>query len=215
MILNSETARQTADYLLQIKAIKLQPQAPFTWASGWRSPIYCDNRLALSHPTVRQYLSQQLATAIREHYPQPELIAGVATGAIAMAALVADALDLPMVYVRPEAKKHGRQNQIEGEPPTAGTRTVVVEDLISTGGSSLRAVESLRKAGAEVSGMAGIFTYAFDVARTNFTQHHCALVTLCDYPALLQRAVETGHVSEKALKTLQEWRKKPDSWSPA
>jgi len=215
MIWNSETARQTADHLLQIKAIKLQPQQAFTWASGWRSPIYCDNRLALSHPPVRTFLRQQLAAAIRSRYPQPQLIAGVATGAIAIAALVAEELELPMVYVRPEAKKHGRQNQIEGELPASGTRTVVVEDLISTGGSSLRAVEALRQAGAEVSGMAGIFTYAFDVAKTNFTQQHCSLVTLCDYPALLQRAVETERIDEDALQTLQEWRKKPDSWSPA
>ncbi|MDR9443040.1 MAG: orotate phosphoribosyltransferase [Schleiferiaceae bacterium] len=215
MIWNSETARHTADHLLQIKAIKLQPHKPFTWASGWLSPIYCDNRLALSHPSVRNFLRQQLAAAVRAHYPQPQLIAGVATGAIAIAALVAEEMELPMVYVRPEAKKHGRQNQIEGELPAPGTRTVVVEDLISTGGSSLRAVEALRQAGAEVSGMAGIFTYAFDVAKTNFTQQHCSLVTLCDYPALLQRAVDTGHINEEALQTLQEWRKKPDSWSPA
>lgn len=214
MIWKTETARLTADHLLQIKAIKLSPQEPFTWASGWLSPIYCDNRIVLSYPASRSFLRDQLAQAVLDRYAKPQVIAGVATGAIAMGALVAEALDLPFVYVRPEAKKHGRQNQVEGEV-APGASVVVIEDLISTGGSSLRAVNALRKAGADVLGMAAMFTYAFDVSKTNFTQEHCPLVTLCDYPSLLQRALENGRIDDKTLHTLAEWRRQPDQWNPS
>jgi orotate phosphoribosyltransferase len=184
MILDAQTARKTATELLQIKAIKLQPEAPFTWASGWKSPIYCDNRVTLSHPSTRNFLKQQLAAAVKELYPQAEYIVGVATGAIAIGALVADALNLPMVYVRPEPKKHGRQNQIEGDLKP-NSKVVVIEDLISTGGSSLKVVEVLKQSGAEVMGMIALFTYAFPVAEENFANANCNLHTLSDYTNLI------------------------------
>jgi len=211
MIANHETAAKVAEFLLQIKAVRLQPQQPFTWASGWKSPIYCDNRKTLSHPKVRTYIRQQFARLIGENFPGPDVIAGVATGAIAHGVLVAEELGLPFVYVRPEPKKHGLGNLIEGEIQS-GQSVVVIEDLISTGGSSLKAVEALREAGCDVKGMAAIFTYRFPAAEENFSKADCKLITLCDYPSLLQQAVKSEYVSESDLKTLEAWRENPSAW---
>jgi orotate phosphoribosyltransferase len=211
MIINPEKAAKTAEFLLQIKAIKLQPAAPFNWASGWKSPIYCDNRISLGFPEVRQFLAQNLAQAVSKKYPQAEAIAGVATGAIAIGILVAQELNLPFVYVRPEAKKHGRQNQIEGDLNGA-QKVVVVEDLISTGGSSLKAVSALRDAQVNVLGMLAIFTYGFQQALDNFTNAQCALNTLCNYEHLLKKALAHGAINQETLEDLQQWRKDPANW---
>tara|TARA_R110002050_G_scaffold81615_4_gene174780 strand:+ start:231 stop:872 length:642 start_codon:yes stop_codon:yes gene_type:complete len=211
MILDAQTARKTATELLQIKAIKLQPEDPFTWASGWKSPIYCDNRVTLSHPNLRNFLKSQLAEAVKKLYPEVEYIVGVATGAIAIGALVADELDLPMVYVRPEPKKHGRQNQIEGDLKP-NSKVVVIEDLISTGGSSLKVVEVLKESGAEVMGMVALFTYAFPIAEENFAQADCNLHTLSDYPHLITQLQETGAIDKAGFDTLISWRKDPANW---
>tara|TARA_R110002020_G_scaffold85914_6_gene211860 strand:+ start:13332 stop:13982 length:651 start_codon:yes stop_codon:yes gene_type:complete len=212
MVLKKETAKKTAELLLQINAIKLQPQNPFTWASGWRSPIYCDNRITLSYPQIRNYIRENMARQIETLYGKPDVIAGVATGAIGIGMLVADYLNLPFVYVRPEAKKHGRQNQIEGQLES-GQHVVVVEDLISTGNSSLMAVEALKEAGAHVKGMLAIFTYGFDIADDNFKKHDVQLHTLSDYNHLLEQALDTRYISEKEKLTLQEWRLSPDKWT--
>ncbi|MBL7471636.1 orotate phosphoribosyltransferase [Robertkochia sediminum] len=212
MILNKDTARKTAELLLQIKAIKLNPKNPFTWASGWKSPIYCDNRIILSYPPIRNYVREQMARQIEELYGTPDVIAGVATGAIGVGMLVADYLNLPFVYVRPEPKKHGRGNQIEGALE-AGQNVVVVEDLISTGKSSLNAVTALEEAGARVKGMIAIFTYGFDVATENFEDRKIQLHTLSNYENLLQQAVDTHYITEKELHTLQDWRVAPQSWN--
>lgn len=211
MILDPRTAHETAEKLMQIKAIKLQPKAPFTWASGWKSPIYCDNRITLSYPDLRNFLKTALADALKKLYPDAEVIAGVATGAIAMGALVADELGLPFVYVRPEPKNHGRQNQIEGELP-ANSKVVVVEDLISTGGSSLKVVDVLRDSGAEVMGMLALFTYAFRLAEENFDQAQLALHTLSDYPHLLEALQQSGDLDKETFETLISWREDPSSW---
>lgn len=211
MIADVNTALAVAGKLLQIKAIKLQPAEPFTWASGWKSPIYCDNRIILSHPEVRAYVRELLTTTVREKYAEVELIAGVATGAIAMGVLVAQELGLPFVYVRPEPKSHGRKNQIEGQLPE-GSRTVVIEDLVSTGGSSLKAVKALREAGARVLGMAAVFTYGFPIAEQNFKNNDCGLVTLSDYEHLLLRSQEEGNMDQQTFNTLQEWRQNPSAW---
>jgi orotate phosphoribosyltransferase len=211
MILDAQTARKTALELLQIKAIKLKPDEPFIWASGWKSPIYCDNRVTLSHPSLRNFLKQQLAQAVRKLYPEAEYIVGVATGAIAIGALVADELNLPMVYVRPEPKKHGRQNQIEGDLK-ANSKVVVIEDLISTGGSSLKVVEVLRNNATEVMGMIALFTYAFPVAEENFRQANCTLHTLSDYPNLISQVQESGQIDQTNFDTLISWRKDPANW---
>uniref|UniRef100_UPI0030DC06E0 orotate phosphoribosyltransferase n=1 Tax=uncultured Planktosalinus sp. TaxID=1810935 RepID=UPI0030DC06E0 len=184
MILNKETAQKTADLLLQINAIKLQPQNPFLWASGWRSPIYCDNRIILSHPPIRNYVREQISRQIEELYGKPDVIAGVATGAIGIGMLVADYLNLPFVYVRPEPKGHGRKNQIEGQV-SKHQSVVVVEDLISTGKSSLNAVKALKEAELNIKGMVAIFTYGFDIAEENFKQEKISLHTLSDYTSLL------------------------------
>lgn len=211
MILNTDTALRTAESLLQIKAIKLQPDAPFTWASGWKSPIYCDNRLTLSFPTIRAYLKIEFAKQIEEVYGKPDVIAGVATGAIAIGALVAEYMGLPFVYVRDKAKGHGRQNQVEGflEP---GQRVVVIEDLISTGGSSLKAVEALKEAGANVMGMMAIFTYDFQLSKDNFESANVRLHTLSDYHHLLSQAETMGYITADQKSLLQEWRTSPDTW---
>ncbi len=211
MILDAQTARKTASELLQIKAIKLQPDEPFTWASGWKSPIYCDNRVTLSHPDLRNFLKQELAKAVKKLYPDAEYIVGVATGAIAIGALVADEMSLPMVYVRPEPKKHGRQNQIEGDLK-ADSKVVVIEDLISTGGSSLKVVDVLRKNGAEVMGMIALFTYAFPVAEENFKQANCSLHTLSDYPNLINQVQDSGEIDQSSFDTLISWRQDPANW---
>jgi len=213
MIKNKGTAKKTAELLLQIKAIKLQTNNPFTWASGWNSPIYCDNRITLSYPKIRNYLRENLATIIEEEYGKPDVIAGVATGAIAIGILVAQQLNVPFIYVRPEPKKHGRKNQVEGllEP---NKNVVVVEDLISTGKSSLNAVKALEEAGANVKGMVAIFSYGFDIATTNFEKANIALYTLSDYEHLLEQSLDSNYISEKELDTLKNWRTNPSNWKP-
>ncbi|WGK63838.1 orotate phosphoribosyltransferase [Croceiramulus getboli] len=212
MVLNKETARKTAELLLQINAIKLQPQEPFTWASGWKSPIYCDNRITLSYPQIRRYLREQLAHQLEELYGKPDVIAGVATGAIGIGMLVADYLSLPFVYVRPEAKKHGRQNKIEGHFEK-GQTVVVIEDLISTGNSSLQAVEALKDAGAQIKGMLALFTYGFAKAEENFKEKDVELHTLSDYTHLLEIAAHTNYISEIEQHTLEAWRLDPANWN--
>lgn len=211
MILNKDTAKKTAEFLLQIKAIKLQPNNPFTWASGWNSPIYCDNRITLSHHATRTYIREQLAHAVTESFGKPDVIAGVATGAIPHGILVAQELGLPFVYVRPEPKTHGRKNQIEGHIEN-GQTVVVIEDLISTGGSSLKAVKALKEEGCYVKGMAAIFTYDFDLSVENFKNAKCDLVTLSNYDNLIEQAVDTGYVSNKEVNTLKKWRIAPEKW---
>lgn len=211
MVLDKNTAKKTAELLLQINAIKLKPENPFTWASGWRSPIYCDNRILLSYPQIRNYIREEMAKQVEALYGKPDVIAGVATGAIGIGALVADFLGLPFIYVRPEPKKHGRQNQIEGKLE-AHQNVVVIEDLISTGKSSLNAVDALVEAGAKVKGMVAIFTYGFEIADHNFEEKNIALHTLSDYEHLIQQASETHFVKEDQLNTLREWRKNPSKW---
>ena len=211
MIFNDNTAQKTAELLLQINAIKLNPKNPFTWASGWKSPIYCDNRITLSFPEIRKFLKNEFANNIVEKFGKPDYIAGVATGAIGIGLLVAEALELPFVYVRPEPKKHGRQNQIEGQFED-GKSVVVVEDLISTGKSSLQAVEALRAANANILGMAAIFTYGFDVAAENFKNANIELVTLSNYPTLLKTAVAKSYITQEEVETLSTWSESPSTW---
>lgn len=207
----STVAENVALHLLKIKAIKLEPAHPFTWASGWKSPIYCDNRKTLSYPEVRAYIRDQFAAVIREKYPDAEVIAGVATGAIAQGVLVAQELNLPFIYVRSSAKSHGLENLIEGDYK-AGQKVVVVEDLISTGGSSLQAVEALRNAGCEVLGMVAIFTYGFQKAVDNFEAACCELTTLSNYNAMIDLALKTGYIQESDVDKLKEWRKSPETY---
>ncbi len=211
MILNKDTAKKTAELLLQIKAIKLQPNDPFNWASGWKSPIYCDNRTTLSFPKIRTYLRQEIAKIVTEKYGKPDVIAGVATGAIAIGVLVAEELGVPFIYVRPEPKKHGRQNQVEGFLES-GSNVVVIEDLISTGKSSLDAIKALKKENVTVKGMVAIFTYGFAIADENFEKDTIELTTLSDYTALLEQASDTNYISETDLETLNNWRKNPSEW---
>ena len=200
-----------AQMLLNVKCIKVQPEAPFTWASGWLSPFYCDNRKTLAYPDVRTFVKEQLARIVSEKYPQATAIAGVATGAIAQGALVADALGLPMCYVRSKAKDHGMGNLIEGTLPE-GAKVVVVEDLISTGGSSLKAVEALRAAGFEILGMVASYTYGFPVAAEAFKAADVELTTLTNYEAVVQAALASGYIEEKHIPMLAEWRAKPSEW---
>ena len=204
-------AIKIAEYLLQIKAIKLQPSNPFTWASGWKSPIYCDNRKTLSFPEVRSYIRDSFVSLTGTLYPGAELIAGVATGAIPHGALVADKMGLPFIYVRSEAKGHGLGNQIEGYFEK-GQKVVVIEDLISTGGSSLSAVRALRDAGCEVLGMAAIFTYEFKKASDAFLAEKCTLNTLCNYSTLIDTALKTGYITGNDVETLKKWRTDPSVW---
>lgn len=211
MILHKETAHKTAALLLQINAIKLQPQKPFTWASGWKSPIYCDNRVTLSYPAVRNYIRENLAKQIEELYGKPEMIAGVATGAIGIGVLVAEYLNVPFCYVRPEPKSHGRQNQIEGHWEK-GSSVVVIEDLISTGKSSLQAVEALKQAGARVKGMLAIFSYGFETAEKNFKDAKVDLHSLSNYDALLEEAERSKYINIKEMELLSTWRKNPSTW---
>lgn len=200
-----------ASKLLEVKAIKLQPGNPFTWASGWKSPFYCDNRKTLSFPRLRDFVKIELCHAIQENFPEVEAVAGVATGAIAQGALVADELSLPFAYVRSKPKDHGMENLIEGEL-TPGAKVVVVEDLISTGGSSLKAVEALRKHGCEVVGMVASYTYGFPVAEKAFADAGVKLVTLTDYEHVVAQAAETGYIATDDIAVLNEWRKNPSEW---
>ncbi|KQS45661.1 MULTISPECIES: orotate phosphoribosyltransferase [Flavobacterium] len=212
MIFNKDTAQKTAELLLQINAIKLNPKNPFTWASGWKSPIYCDNRITLSFPPIRNYIREEFSKNLEKQFGKPDVIAGVATGAIGIGMLVAEYMGLPFVYVRPEPKKHGRQNQIEGFLQK-GQNVVVIEDLISTGNSSLLAVEALREAGANVKGMAAIFTYGFDVSVENFKKANIDLFTLSNYENLLELAVAKKYITEEEQETLKIWSKSPSTWS--
>lgn len=203
--------KQVAECLLKIKAIKLQPNNPFTWASGWHSPIYCDNRKTLSYPEIRTLIRDAFVDEIKKNFPQTELIAGVATGAIAQGALVAQSLGLPFVYVRSSPKDHGLGNLIEGDLKK-NQKTVIIEDLISTGGSSLKAAEALRSSGADVLGMVAIFTYGFHVSEKAFKEHSINLTTLSNYNVLIETALSEGYISESDVEKLKEWRKSPDSW---
>ncbi|PIE88093.1 MAG: orotate phosphoribosyltransferase [Bacteroidetes bacterium] len=211
MIFNNEVATVVAGSLLQIKAIKLDSVNPFTWASGIKSPIYCDNRKTLSHPQIRTHIRQNLVKIIQEVYGDVDVIAGVATGAIAQGALVAQEMGLPFIYVRSSNKAHGLENKIEGAWQ-AGQSVVVIEDLVSTGGSSLRAVEALREAGLYVKGMAAIFTYGLDAATENFKQANCKLYTLTNYATAIEKAIAEDYIKREELDTLLEWRKDPSNW---
>lgn len=200
-----------AEKLLKIKAVKLQPANPFTWASGWKSPFYCDNRKTLSYPAVRNLIKIEIVHTILQNFPQVEAIAGVATGAIAQGALVAEELGLPFVYIRSSPKDHGLENLIEGDLKP-NQKVVVIEDLISTGGSSLAAVNAVRNNGSEVLGMVGIFTYGFPVSEKKFAENNVKLVTLTNYDAILNEALAINYVTKEEIKTLQEWRKDPAAW---
>jgi orotate phosphoribosyltransferase len=203
---------ETAELLLKLKAIKLQPNSPFTWASGWKSPIYCDNRIILSDVISRNKIAEYFSELIKEKYNEVDVIAGVATGAIGIGVLVAQKLNLPFIYVRPEAKKHGRQNQIEGQV-SEGEKIVVIEDLISTGKSSLNAVKALRKEKLDVLGMLAIFSYGFEISKSNFKNESVNLNTLSHYSELLKKAVEINYVSENDLETLEKWNLSPEKWN--
>lgn len=211
MKMHDDSALKIAEFLLQIKAIKLNPTEPFTWASGWKSPIYCDNRITLSYPKIRTFIRQQLVQSIQANFGKPDVIAGVATGAIAQGALVAEAMGLPFVYVRSSPKEHGMGNLIEGRVEK-GQSVVVVEDLISTGMSSLKAAEALRLGGCEVKGMVAVFTYGFKHANENFKKSKCKLFTLSDYDTLVKQALQSNYISEKDIKSLKAWRENPAEW---
>ncbi|HOM90788.1 MAG TPA: orotate phosphoribosyltransferase, partial [Bacteroidia bacterium] len=206
--MKDDTASNIADFLLQIKAIKLQPDEPFTWASGWKSPIYCDNRVALSNPRIRTYIRQELVKAIERNYGRPDAIAAVATGAIAQGALVSESMGLPFIYVRPEPKQHGAKNQIEGDISQIHS-VVVVEDLISTGKSSLNAVAALRNSGIIVKGMVSIFNYGFDVARESFKNAQCPLYSLSNYDVMITKALQSKYINEGQMESLKDWREHP------
>jgi len=211
MILNKDKALKVAEFLLQVKAIKLNTTNPFTWASGIKSPIYCDNRITLSYPQVRTFIRQSYAEIILQYYGKPDIIAGVATGGIAQGALVAQELGIPFIYVRSEAKSHGMGNQVEGYYEE-GQKVVVIEDLLSTGGSSLKAVEALREAKLDVKGLVAIFTYGFDIAHENFANAECPYVTLTDYDIMLENALSSNLISKNDLNSLKEWKKAPKEW---
>jgi len=212
MIFSKDIAKKTAELLLQINAIKLEPNNPFTWASGWKSPIYCDNRIVLSYPLIRNYVRETMARQIEELYGKPDVIAGVATGAIGIGSLVADYLNLPFIYVRPEAKKHGRQNQIEGYT-SKGQTVVIVEDLISTGKSSLNAAKALKEAELNIKGMVAIFSYGFDIAQQNFEKSNIELHTLSNYTSLLEQALDTNYITQKEQDVLTLWNANPSKWN--
>jgi len=207
-----DPAHKIAEFLLQIKAVKLEPEHPFTWASGLKSPIYCDNRKTLSYPKIRTYIRQQFVESIQEHFGKPDVIAGVATGGIALGALVAQEMGLPFVYVRSEAKKHGLSNTIEGDIESRQS-VVVIEDLVSTGGSSLKAVKALRDAGCVVKGMVAIFTYEFEEAEANFKKAKCELKTLSNYSNLIETAVEKEYIAKKDVESLKQWKLNPSGWA--
>ncbi|WP_149243517.1 orotate phosphoribosyltransferase [Dyadobacter sp. 32] len=206
-----DSAHRVAELLLEAKAIKLSPDKPFQWSSGWLSPIYCDNRVALSYPDTRTYIKKALADLIRREYPEAEVVVGVATGGIAQGALIADLLELPFAYVRPEPKKHGMGNQIEGRIE-AGQTVIIVEDLISTGGSSLKVVDVLRSAGIDVAGMVAIFTYGFALAEDNFNQKGVKLSVISNYNALIQTALAHDYISAEQVERLSAWRESPETW---
>lgn len=208
---SSKTAKEVAQHLLDVKAIKIQPDNPFTWSSGWKSPIYCDNRITLSFPEIRTQIKDELCRLILENYPEVEGIAGVATAGIPQSALIADALNLPLIYVRSKPKGHGMENLIEGDISVA-KKWVVIEDLVSTGGSSLKAAKAIQAQEAEVVGMAAIFTYGFPEAARNFQSAGIPLKTLSDYEALLKVAEENKTIGAEQVSSLQEWRKSPDTW---
>ncbi|WP_317208006.1 orotate phosphoribosyltransferase [Mongoliitalea daihaiensis] len=212
-IFNKRIAAEIASKLLEIEAIRLQPEKPFTWASGWKSPIYCDNRLSLSFPEIRSLIKNHLCTIIKEKFPSTESIAGVATAGIPQGALIAEELNLPFLYVRSKPKGHGMENMIEGKV-TPGQKVVVIEDLVSTGGSSLKAVQDLRNAGFEVLGMLAIFTYGFELAKSNFQEAKVPLVCLSDYSSMLPQALANDYINDETLASLVEWRKDPASWNP-
>jgi len=209
--IQEDMAPKVASMLLQIQAIKLNTDKPFTWSSGWKSPIYCDNRLSLSYPAVRKSIRDGLVSAIRENFFTVESIAGVATAGIAQGALVAEAMDRPFLYVRPKPKDHGMENLIEGKV-VKNQKVVVVEDLISTGGSSLKAVQALRDAGMEVLGMVSIFSYGFDIATRNFYEANTSLISLCDYSSLLKYALEEKYITDEQVTSLKAWRVDPATW---
>jgi orotate phosphoribosyltransferase len=202
-----------AKKLLKIKAVKLQPANPFTWASGWKSPIYCDNRKTLSYPSLRNFIKLEIARAIIENFEDVTTVAGVATGAIAQGAMVAEELNLPFVYIRSAPKDHGLENLIEGDLKP-GSKVVVIEDLISTGGSSLKAIEAVRNAGCDVIGIIAIFTYGFASAEERFKEAKVKSITLCNYDTVLDEALKTDYIDESDIKTLQQWRKDPANWNP-
>lgn len=211
MIAQPEAAKAFAQSLLEIQAVKLRPDQPFTWASGWRSPIYCDNRLTLSFPALRTHMIGWLAAAARAHYPQATLVAGVATAGIPHGALLAQELGLPFAYIRSSAKDHGLTNQIEGRINTED-KVLVIEDLVSTGGSSLKAVAAVRDAGAEVAGMLALFTYGFPLASEQFKAAGVSLITISDYPTLIEVAQAQGYIEAHALETLAQWQQNPAQW---
>jgi len=204
-------ALKIAEYLLDIKAIKIQPNDPFTWASGWKSPIYCDNRKILSYPKIRTHIRQQIANIIKEEFGNIDVIIGVATGGLPYASLVAEELGLPLAYVRQSKKEHGLKNKIEGEV-TRGQNAAIIEDLISTGKSSLYAVKVVREAGCEVKGMVSIFRYGFPIAAKQFDEANCRVISLCDYETMIKQATNSGYIEEKDILSLKEWRENPDSW---
>ncbi len=212
MIKDRVIAQELARYLLQIKAIRIQTANPFQWASGWFSPIYCDNRKTLSHPNIRNFIKNELVEIIRKNYPNADVIAGVATGAIAIGALIADEMDLPFIYVRSSSKGHGLGNRIEGDL-NSGKNVVVVEDLISTGMSSLSAVDALRESEFNVLGMVSIFNYGFDISDKNFSEKECVLYSLSNYENLLEAALEENYISEDEVSTLKDWRINPENWN--
>lgn len=211
-IANKEVAEQIAEHLLEIKAIKLSPSSPFTWASGWKSPIYCDNRLSLSYPSVRTYIKKELINIIKANHADVQGISGVATAGVSQGALIADALELPYSYVRSSAKKHGMTNKIEGVV-TEGQKVIMIEDLVSTGGSSIDAALAVREVGAEVQAIAAIFTYGFPVITTNLEKVGIPLLCLCDYETLIQVAIEKKYISSDQFESLSKWQQAPDQWS--
>lgn len=211
MILNNDKALKVAEFLLQIKAIKLQPNQPFTWASGWNSPIYCDNRITLSYPNIRTFIRQSYSEAILEGFGKPDVIAGVATGGIPQGALIAQELGLPFIYVRSSAKEHGMGNQIEGHYEK-GQKVVVIEDLISTGGSSIKAIQALKDGGLDVKGLIATFTYGFKVADENFKKAACPYITLTNYDFLVEEALKNNYISQNDLQSLREWKDQPENW---
>jgi orotate phosphoribosyltransferase len=211
MILNNDKALKVAEFLLQIKAVKLQPNNPFVWASGWNSPIYCDNRITLSFPAIRTFIRQAYSEAVLEYFGKPDIIAGVATGGIAQGALVAQELGLPFIYIRSTAKEHGMGNQIEGNYEK-GQKVVVIEDLISTGGSSIKAIDALQQAGMDVKGLIAIFSYGFKIADENFKKVNCPYVTLTNYDFMVEEALKKEYISQNDVASLRDWKDQPETW---